>query len=528
LVLLALACGLAVCAAQLMNAAVTSTATAVSTATTATVTFTSTKGQAASATNAVNLPCFSQACTCNPSTGLPALATPQVVYSTPSASCPAAGAAGTPSGTAGTSDFAVSNANGPALLAAAPAFTVTASTTSANNALTVDSAGAGATPQALGGKKVAVQAMSSPAAGSADLRSGAVTAGTLVFNFVTTVAVPQNGQVIINLPYNYLATQSLTTSTTGFTSCGVMNTAANANNCGGGNTLSPIVASGKITCTAGAGGIAAGTIALTFAAGWKSGDPTITNVASGYTVQTTTSGGSNIEGPADSGATLTAFTSQTLTTAPTLAAATPGDLDAQTATTTGTLTLVFKTVNAVPALGAFVLTTPVGYFRVLAFTSSSGTTGGSATASCAKTTPTTTNDVWTCTTVGSNSAMPAATSITWISAGGSWSVLNNQATGAFSVSTATAYTSNPVFVIDAAVSSAAGAGAPAIVGAPGAMQVAAMALSASTDSNPGLAKSTGTLTFSGILPAVNLTAAKSFLVFTFPYKYITATAPPTP
>jgi len=511
LVLLALACGLAVCAAQLLNAAVTSTASAVSTATTATVTFTSTKGQIAGATNAVNLPCFSQACTCSAvgSTLSQVVATPQVVYSTPSASCPATGAAGSPSGTAGTSNFVVSNTNGPALLAAVPTFTVTASTTApaAASSAVIDTAGTGFAPVTLGGNTVTVSAQTPPNA--ADLPSGAVTANPLVFNFKTTLDVASGGKVIVNLPYNYLANQILTTATTGFvTTCSVTNTAANANAC------PPVTASGTITCTAASAGITAGTIALTFDRGWIAGDPTI-SVSGGYTVQTMTAANSMIEGPAGTGATLTAFTKGALAVPPTMTI-NVADANAQQTVSANPMSLVFKTVNSVPVGGAFVLTTPVGYFRALAFTSTSS--GAAGTATCVLSNPTTTNDVWTCTTSGANAAMAAATTVTWTSAAGSFSVLNNQVAGVFSVGTQTAQG----FVIDTAIASAAG-GAPAIVSAPGTMAVGAITFSQTTDNNPGLTTTTGTLSISGITSGITLSNAKNpVLVFTFPYKYIQA------
>jgi len=257
---------------------------------------------------------------------------------------------------------------------------------------------------------------------------------------------------------------------------------------------------------------------LTFTSGWIAGDPTI-SVAGGYTVYTTVAaGGSIIEGPADTGATLAPFTSGTLAVAPTFNnAAIAVDLDAQVAATGNSFVLSFKTVNAVPVGGAFVLTTPVGYFRTLAFASSGGTTA-SGTATCVETNPTTSNDVWTCTTAGVNNIMPAATAVTWTSNPGTWSVLNNQAAGVFTVMTQTA----KGFVIDSAVSSAAG-GAPAIVSAPGTMSVGAITFSVPADNNPGLTTTTGTLTIASITTSIALVKAQSQLVFTFPYQYIRIT-----
>jgi hypothetical protein len=416
------------------------------------------------------------------------------------------------------SSFAVSNTNGPALLAASPTFTVTASTTSAANNLIVDNAGPGIAPAAIGGNKVAVQAQT---AWSADQVSGAVTAGTLVFNFVTAVPVPVGGKIIVNLPYNYLQAQMLTALNVAnavLGSCPVVNVAANPTAC------PPVTASATITCTVTTAALPAGAHALSFSAGWKSGDPAVT-VTGGYTVVTTLASGSTIEGPAETGATLTAFIKGALAVAPTFAFSVPGDLNAQVSATTGTLTLGFKTVNKVVIGNAFVLTTPLNYFRTLGFTSSTGThapdgtTWASGTAACTKTTATstTTNDVWTCiTSVGQ---MSAETAVTWTSAAGSWSVLNNQAAGIFSVMTQTA----AGFVIDSAISSAAG-GAPAIVGAPGTISVGAITFSVPTDTNPGLTTTTGTLTIAGITSSTTLQAYGSVLVFTFPYQYIRATS----
>jgi len=404
----------------------------------------------------------------------------------------------------------VSNNNGPALQSASyVGFAVTASTTSAANALTVDGAGTSVAPIALGGNKLVVQP--STIATTADRVSGATTSGNLVFTVATTVAIPTNGQVIINLPYNYLATQtSLTTTTTNLGSCGVTNTAASA-----AGVCPATAASGRITCTA-SGSIAANTaLALTFS-GFTSGDPTI-SITGGYTVQTmTAAGGSIIEGPADSGASLVAFTSGTIQAAPTLTATAAADLDAQVTATANTLVLAFKTQNAVPVGGKFVLTTPVGYFNVLAFASSTGTTA-SGTAACAKTNPTTTNDVWTCTTAGTNAIMPAATAITWTATATNWGVLSNQAAGTFSVMT----TTTNGFVIDAALSSAA-QGAPAI-GTVGTMSVGAISFGATTDNNPGLTTTTGALTIAGIASSIALLKSKTQLVFTFPYMYISIT-----
>lgn len=508
MVLFVFACGLAVCTAQLMNAAVTSTATAVNTATTATVTFTSTLGQNAAASNTVSLPCFSQECTCTGANNV-AVAAPQVSWTSPTTSCPAAG---TPSGSGST--FTVTNTNGPKLFATAPEFKVTATTTSAANSLTVDSAGAGVAPAALGGRKLALT-LGQGTISAANLKSGAVTNAALVFNFVPTIPVPVNGKIIINLPFNYLEAQSLTATavgTTTFGTCPVVNVAADSTAC------PTVSASATIVCTVGTADLPAQATALTFTSGWKSGDPGVTG---GYTVVTTLANGNIIEGAFDTPSALQAFTKGVLTVAPTLVAATPGDLDAQIATTQGTLTLSFTSVNSVPAGGIFVLTTPLGYFRTLGFTSSGGTTG-SGTATCVKTTtPATapTNDVWTCTTT--TAVTPANTAVTWVSAGGSWSVLNNQAAGVFSVKTQTA----AGFDIDSAVTSAAG-GAPAIVSAPGTIAVSAITTSSfgqATDVNPGLSPTTGTLTIAGIQSSITLGFGKSRLVFTFPYQYISAT-----
>jgi hypothetical protein len=226
--------------------------------------------------------------------------------------------------------------------------------------MTIDKAGSSIAASPLGGNMIALTGGLSPIS-APNLKSGAVTDAALIFNFVTAIAVPENGKVIVNLPFNYLQSQSLTLATSTAqnlgSTCAVTNTPA--------NSCPPIAASAKIECTVATGGYSAGSKALTFQAGWKSGDPAVTGA---YTVQTTLSSGSMIEGPNATPSLLQQFTKGVLSVAPTFSfSAASTDLAAQLQSTTGTFTLQFKTVNAVPVGGQIVLDTsdPWGLLLVI-------------------------------------------------------------------------------------------------------------------------------------------------------------------